>query len=48
VPIEVLADLLVTHWGTWIGVASDDLDVREVRARVETGRERFTNRAECL
>jgi hypothetical protein len=40
--------VVVAHGGTWVGVAGGDLDVAEVDAGVETGRERFTNYAECL
>jgi hypothetical protein len=40
--------VVVAHCGARVGVAGGDLDVPEVHAGVETGRERFTNPAEYL
>jgi hypothetical protein len=40
VAVEVLAGSVVAHGGALVGVASGDLDVAEVYARVEHGRDR--------
>ena len=46
--VEIGTSPVVTHRGARIGVAGGDLDVPEVYAGIETGRERFTNPAEYL
>ena len=46
--VEIGTSPVVTHRGARIGVAGGDLDVPEVDAGIETGRERFTNPVEYL
>jgi hypothetical protein len=46
VAVEVLAGPVVTHCGTWVGMAGSDLYVPEVHTRVKTGREQCFNHAE--
>ena len=46
--VQVGACPVVTHRGARVGVTGGDLDVPEVHAGIETGRERFTNRVEYL
>jgi len=46
--VEVLAGSVVPHRRARIGMAGSDLDVAQVHARVETGRERITNHAEWV
>jgi len=48
VAVQVSAGAVVAHRGARVGVAGSDLDVPEVDAGIETGRERFTNPAEYL
>jgi hypothetical protein len=40
--------VVVAHGGARVGVAGGDLDVAEVDASIQTGRERFTNHAEWV
>ena len=37
--VEIVAGPVVTHRGAWIGMAGSDLDIPEVHARVEHGRD---------
>jgi hypothetical protein len=48
VPVEVLAGAVVAHGGAWVGVPGGDLDVAQVDAGVETGREQCSNPAEYV
>jgi hypothetical protein len=47
-PVEVLACPVVAGGRSGIGVPGGDLDIAQVNAGIETGRERFTNHAEWV
>ena len=46
--VQVGAGPVVAHRGARVGVAGRDLDVPEIHAGIETGRERITNHVEYL
>jgi hypothetical protein len=48
VPVKGLPGAVITHCGAWVGVAGSDLDVPQIYPSIQTGRERFTSRAEYL
>jgi len=48
VTVQVLACSVVTHRGPRIGVAGSDLDVSQIHASIETGREQCSDHAEYL